>query len=202
MARNLRLRSKVATATRLFFDEQGFLKSRPRRCSNPRRRARASFWCPAACIRRVLRAAAVAATVQTDPYGRGVERYFNSPGVIATRRCERSPVGIHADRRRMSFIEREDIYHLVEGLLKRVCKQRWAWRSPRRSSVSRFKRRSIATAATNRTTRLSDGAGRFHGGISRQQLQGVQRRDRRRRRREGAQRQGTCRRRRRARSKR
>jgi len=54
----------------------------------------------------------------------------------------------------MSFIEREDIYHLVEELLKRSGKQRWAWRSPRRSSVSRFKRRSIATGSDKPDTRF------------------------------------------------
>jgi aspartyl-tRNA synthetase len=51
MIRNLRVRSKVATATRVFMEEQGSSKSKRPRCSSLRLRARASSSCPAAFIR-------------------------------------------------------------------------------------------------------------------------------------------------------
>jgi aspartyl-tRNA synthetase len=124
MARNLKLRSKVAIASRQFMDEQGFLevetpilfKSTPegaREFLVPNRREPATFYALPQSPQQFKQILMVG----------GVERYFQIARCFrdedqrADRQLEFTQVDIE-----MSFIEREDIYNLIEGLLKRIWK--------------------------------------------------------------------------------
>src|SRR6266704_167661 len=124
MARNIRLRSKIATATRVFMDEQGFLevetpilfKSTPegaREFLVPNHRDVGTFYALPQSPQQFKQILMVA----------GVERYyqiarcFRDEDQRADRQLEFTQIDVE-----MSFIDREDIYNLVEVLLNRIWK--------------------------------------------------------------------------------
>ena len=124
MIYNMRLRSKVATATRVFMEEQGFLEIETPTLFKSTPEGAREFLVPS----RVHPGQFYALPQSPQQYKQilmcsGVDKYFQLARCYRDEdlRADRQPEFTQVDIE-MSFIEREDIYNLIEGLLKRIWK--------------------------------------------------------------------------------
>ena len=124
LMRNIRLRSRIATAARVHMEAQGFLEIETPTLFKSTPEGAREFLVP----RRVHPGEFYALPQSPQQYKQilmasGVEKYFQlarcyrDEDLRADRQPEFTQVDIEA-----SFFEREDIYALIEGLLKRIWK--------------------------------------------------------------------------------
>ncbi len=124
MIHNMRLRSRVATATRVFMEEQGFLEIETPTLFKSTPEGAREFLVPSRLHPGQFYALPQSPQQSTQiPMVAGVEKHFQLARCYRDEdlRADRQPEFTQIDIE-MSFIDRDDIYALIEGLLARVWK--------------------------------------------------------------------------------